>query len=645
MNLIALDKVSKGYGEKMLLQEISFGIEEGDKIGLLGINGSGKSTLLKLLAGREESDQGQIVRKRNLRMQYLSQNPAFNPADTVMDTVIRGDAPVMKILQQYRATVIAMEHHPLTDSLQQELSELSQQMEALDGWTLESEARNLLTRLGIQQFDTKMKDLSGGQRKRVALAAALMNPTDLLLLDEPTNHLDNQAIDWLEIYLQRFSGALLMVTHDRYFLERISRKIIEIERGQLFSYPGNYSVYLEKKLEREQIDLVMNDKKQALLRKELAWIRKGARARSTKQKARIERFEKLQDEPTSSNGQNLQISSNASRLGKKTIIMEDISHGYQEQKIIDTFSYRLARDERMGIVGANGVGKTTLLAIMKGEISPRQGSVEIGDTVKIGYFPQESTDLPEDMRVIDYIREAGEYLPSGKKMVSAAQMLETFLFPPDTHWTRLQKLSGGEKRRLHLLRILMTAPNVLLFDEPGNDLDIETLNILEDYLDDFSGAVVAVSHDRYFLDRICEKILAFEGFGKLVEYPGNYSDYLRYLALKQENKAADQTAANLNATGIVTKKDERVREKTRLLKFTYQEQKDFAEIDDKITAVEEEINVINKKINQAQSDYKLLGELTAMREEIIKHQDDLLERWTYLNELAEEIDKQRKNRR
>ena len=645
MNLIALDKVSKGYGEKMLLQEISFGIEEGDKIGLLGINGCGKSTLLKLLAGHEESDQGLIVRKKNLRMQYLSQNPAFDPSDTVMDTVIRGDAPIMKILQQYRATVIAMEHHPLTDSLQQALSELSQQMEAMDGWTLESEARNLLTRLGIQQFDTKMQDLSGGQRKRVALAAALMNPTDLLLLDEPTNHLDNQAIDWLEIYLQRFNGALLMVTHDRYFLERISRKIIEIERGQLFSFPGNYSIYLEKKLEREQIDLAMNDKKQALLRKELAWIRKGARARSTKQKARIERFEKLQDEPTSSNGQNLQISSNASRLGKKTIIMENISHGYQEQKIIDTFSYRLARDERMGIVGANGVGKTTLLAIMKGEISPRQGSVEIGDTVKIGYFPQESTDLPEDMRVIDYIREAGEYLPSGKKMVSAAQMLETFLFPPDTHWTRLQKLSGGEKRRLHLLRILMTAPNVLLFDEPGNDLDIETLNILEDYLDDFSGAVVAVSHDRYFLDRICEKILAFEGSGKLVEYPGNYSDYLRYLALKQENKVADQTAANLNATGIVAKKDERVREKTRLLKFTYQEQKDFAEIDDKITAVEEEINVINEKINQAQSDYKLLGELTAMREEIIKHQDDLLERWTYLNELAEEIDKQRKNRR
>lgn len=644
MNLIALDKVSKGYGEKMLLQEISFGIEEGDKIGLLGINGSGKSTLLKLLAGHEESDQGQIVRKKNLRMQYLSQNPAFDPSDTVMDTVIRGDAPVMKILQQYRATVIAMEHHPLTDSLQQALSELSQQMEAMDGWTLESEARNLLTRLGVQQFDAKMKDLSGGQRKRVALAAALMNPTDVLLLDEPTNHLDNQAIDWLEIYLQRFSGALLMVTHDRYFLERVSRKIIEIERGQLFSYPGNYSVYLEKKLEREQIDLVMADKKQALLRKELTWIRKGARARSTKQKARIERFEKLQDEPTRSNGQNLQISSNASRLGKKTIVLENISHGYQGQKIIEAFSYRLARNERMGIVGPNGVGKTTLLAIMKGEVIPRQGSIEIGDTVKIGYFPQESNNLPEDMRVIDYIREAGEYLPSGKKMVSAAQMLETFLFPPDAHWNRLQKLSGGEKRRLHLLRILMTAPNVLLLDEPGNDLDIETLKILEDYLDDFPGAVVAVSHDRYFLDRICEKILAYEGAGKFVEYPGNYSDYLSYLAFKQENKANDQTTENLTATGIAANEDERVKEKTRILKFTYQEQKDFAEIDDKITAVEEEIKGINERINQAQSDYKLLGELTAMREEIMHRQDDLLERWTYLSELAEEIEKQKNKR-
>ena len=638
MNLISLDKTSKTYTEKILLQEISIGIDEGDKIGLLGINGSGKSTLLKLIAGLEEPDQGQIVRKRNLRMQYLAQNPVFDPADTVMDMVFKGDTPIMKTVNHYRVVAAAMEQHPLNDQLQKEMAELSQQMDAMNGWALESEAQNILSRLGITQYDSKMNLLSGGQRKRAALAAALLNDAELLILDEPTNHLDNQAIDWLETYLQRFSGALLMVTHDRYFLERVSHKIIEIDRGRLLSYTGNYSAYLEKKLEREQTELTIADKNQALLRKELAWIRKGARARSTKQKARIERFEKLQSEPTRSEHQEVQITSNVSRLGKKTIIMENVSHAYHDQKIIDNYSCRLDRGERMGIIGANGVGKTTLLEIMQGAIIPRQGRVDIGETVKIGYFPQESTGLPDDMRLIDYIREAGEYLPSGKKMISAAQMLETFLFPSFTHWTRLEKLSGGEKRRLHLLRILMTAPNVLLLDEPGNDLDIETLKILEDYLDDFPGAVVTVSHDRYFLDRVCEKILAFEKSGKLVEYPGNYSDFLRSLEAKQgkQEKQDDEGSASS------VSKEPTVREKLKTLKFTFREQKEFAEIDDKIATVENELQEINQKINHAGSNYRLLEDLNAQRDEIITRQDDLLERWTYLNELAEAIEEQKK---
>ncbi|HNX92206.1 MAG TPA: ABC-F family ATP-binding cassette domain-containing protein [Syntrophomonas sp.] len=638
MNLISLDKTSKTYTEKILLQDISIGIDDGDKIGLLGINGSGKSTLLKLIAGLEEPDQGQIVRKRNLRMQYLAQNPVYDPADTVMDMVFKGDTPIMKTVNHYRVVAAAMEQHPLNDQLQKEMAELSQQMDAMNGWALESEAQNILSRLGITQYDSKMNLLSGGQRKRAALAAALLNDAELLILDEPTNHLDNQAIDWLETYLQRFSGALLMVTHDRYFLERVSHKIIEIDRGRLLSYTGNYSAYLEKKLEREQTELTIADKNQALLRKELAWIRKGARARSTKQKARIERFEKLQSEPTRSEHQEVQITSNASRLGKKTIIMENVSHAYQDQKIIDNYSCRLDRGERMGIIGANGVGKTTLLEIMHGAIIPRQGRVDIGETVKIGYFPQESTGLPDDMRLIDYIREAGEYLPSGKKMISAAQMLETFLFPSFTHWTRLEKLSGGEKRRLHLLRILMTAPNVLLLDEPGNDLDIETLKILEDYLDDFPGAVVTVSHDRYFLDRVCEKILAFEKSGKLVEYPGNYSDFLRSLEARQgkQEKQDDEGSASS------VSKEPTVREKLKTLKFTFREQKEFAEIDDKIATVENELQEINDKINHAGSDYRLLDDLNAQRDEIIKRQDDLLDRWTYLNELAEAIEEQKK---
>lgn len=639
MNLIVMDNVSKSYGEKLLLQEIGFGIDEGEKIGLLGINGSGKSTFLKLLAGQEETDQGQIIRNKHLRMEYLAQNPSFDSEATVMDTVLSGDAPAMRVWQRYHDVVKAMEADVPKPALQQEMAELSQQMEAVNGWALASDARNILMRLGIKQFDARMDTLSGGQRKRVALAAALMNPAELLILDEPTNHLDNQAIDWLEKYLQRFNGALIMVTHDRYFLERVCKRIIELERAQLYSYPGNYSVYLERKLEREKTELVIADKKQALLSKELAWIRKGARARSTKQKARIERFEKLQEEQVSLNQDKLHISSTASRLGKKTIILENISHAYETDKIIDNYSCILARNERLGIVGANGIGKSTLLRIMRGELIPDEGNVQTGSTVKIGYFPQESADLPDEMRVIDYIREAGEYLPGGKKMLSASQMLETFLFPPASHWTTLQKLSGGEKRRLHLLRILMEAPNVLLLDEPGNDLDIETLNILEDYLDDFPGAVAAVSHDRYFLDRICTKILAFEIPGQLLEYPGNYSDYLRLAARQDEDKSLIEQKSITDSKNN-SKKNERSGDKSKPIKFSFNEQKEFEEIEDKITAVEDEIKAIDTTINQAASDYLLLEELTALRREIIQRQDDLLERWTYLSELAEMIEKQ-----
>ena len=519
MILLTMEGVTKGYGEKLLLNEVSLGIEEDEKIGLLGINGSGKTTLLKLVAGRDEPDQGQIIRNKDLRINYLSQNPPFDPEHRVMDAVLNGDSPQLRVLQQYKILAQAHVGEATPESAQHELGRLSQEMDALDAWHLESDAQSLLTRLGIKEFDARMDELSGGQRKRVALAAALMNPADLLILDEPTNHLDNQAIDWLEKYLQKYYGALLMVTHDRYFLERVTKRIIEIEHANLYSYPGNYSVYLERKMERDENIAAVAGKQQTLLRKELAWIRKGARARTTKQKARIQRFEQLQENQPRITADKIEISSAASRLGKKTIIAENVTHSYGADDIIVGFSCILARDERMGIVGPNGIGKSTLLQILSGQLMPDQGRVEIGSTVKIGYFPQESTDMPDEMRVIDYIREVGEYLQTGKKLVSAAQMLETFLFPPAAQWTTLQKLSGGEKRRLHLLRILMGAPNILLLDEPGNDLDIETLTILEDYLDDFPGAVIAVSHDRYFLDRICTKIVEFEGEGKLTEYP------------------------------------------------------------------------------------------------------------------------------
>lgn len=644
MNLLIMDNVSKSYGAKQLLKDISFGIDEGEKIGLLGINGSGKSTFLKLLTGREEPDTGQVVRSKGLRMEFLSQNPAFEPEATVMDMVLGGDGPAMQVLRRYRQTVAALEQQNASPDLQQTLLTLNLQMDEMHGWALESDARTMLTRLGVHQFEAKMGELSGGQRKRAALAAALMNPAELLILDEPTNHLDNQAVEWLEKYLQRFSGALVMVTHDRYFLERVTNRIIELDRAHLYSYPGNYSLYLERKLEREEAEMATAERKQSLLRKELAWIRKGARARSTKQKARIERFEKMQEEQVQVSRDKLRISSAASRLGRKTIVLEHVSHGYEEETMIADYSCILDRDERIGIVGPNGIGKSTLLRIMSGDLLPEQGRVEIGSTVRIGYFPQESTDLPEDMRVIDYIREAGEYLPSGQRMLSASQMLETFLFSSASHWTPLQKLSGGEKRRLHLLRILMEAPNVLLLDEPGNDLDIETLTILEDYLDDFPGAVAAVSHDRYFLDRICDKILSFEGQGKLQEYPGNYSDLLRLSgsrpAVRKEQETAGESGQNKEP-----KKTDPLAEKTKQLKFTFKEQKEYAEIDEKIAAVEKALRAVNERINAAASDYLRLEALSAERQEILKRQDELLDRWMYLNERAEEIEQQKQNKR
>ncbi|MEQ8175456.1 MAG: ABC-F family ATP-binding cassette domain-containing protein [Syntrophomonadaceae bacterium] len=637
MNILTMDRVSKTFGEKNLLRQVSFGIEEGEKIGLLGVNGSGKSTFLKLAAGREEPDQGSIVWHKNLRIQYLAQEPLFEAQATVLNTVLSGDSPGMTAWQRYRALLKRIDREGENEVLHQELLQVSQEMEALDAWTLESDARGMLNRLGIQDYAGVMGQLSGGQRKRAALAAALMSSADLLLLDEPTNHLDNQAIDWLEEYLQRFNGALLMVTHDRYFLERVSSRIIELDRAGLYSYPGNYSTYLERKLEREAMEAASAEKKQALLRKELAWIKRGARARSTKQKARIQRFEQLQKDQVQIKDDKLQIAQLASRLGKKTIILEDVTHGYEGERLIQDYSCILERDERLGMVGANGIGKTTLLRIMSGELTPAQGRVEIGGTVKIGYFPQQSTGLPEDMRVIDYIREAGEYLKAGKRMLSASQMLETFLFSPAAQWTTLQKLSGGEKRRLHLLRVIMEAPNILLLDEPGNDLDIETLTILEDYLDDFPGAVVAVSHDRFFLDRICDKILAFEGNGSLAEYPGNYSDYLRYSTARPKNKP------DKDGQLVVEKVPEnKEKVKTKPPKFTFKEQKEFDEIDYRIASLEDQLIDCNRQISQAASDYQQLEELLAARQELERQLDDLLERWTYLTELAEAIAKQKK---
>lgn len=633
MNLLSVENLSKSYVEKILFNNISFGIEEGDKIGLIGVNGTGKSTFLKVLAGIDFPDQGTVTVGNNVRIEYLPQNPNFDDDATVLQQVFKGIAPVMQVLREYEHTVEMINNTPGDDKLQKKLILLSQQMDALDAWQLESEAKTILTKLGIANFTEKVGKLSGGQRKRIALASALINPAELLILDEPTNHIDNETVDWLEQYLNKRKGALIMVTHDRYFLDRVVNRIIELDRGRLYSYSGNYSKFLELKVEREEQQQASEKKRQNILRNELAWIKRGAKARTTKQKARIDRFEKLQQEKPEIAADKLEIPVGASRLGKKVIELEHISKGFAGSKLIEDFSYLCLQDDRVGIIGPNGSGKSTLLNIVSGSLNPDSGTVERGETVKIGYFSQENNELDESLRAIDYIKEEAEVIPTADgKLISASQMLQRFLFPPSVQWTPIAKLSGGERRRLYLLRVLMGAPNVLLLDEPTNDLDIQTLTILEDYLDEFPGAVIVVSHDRYFLDRIVDKIFAFEGNGVVTQYLGDYSEYQEYSkirSLELENSKAE--------SDIVKKENNTEKPKDRRLKFTFKEQKEYAEIDGIIAHLEKELKEVNARINQAGSDFALLQELVEIQQGLEKQLDELLERWTYLNELAEEI--------
>ena len=633
MNLLSVENLSKSYVEKILFKNISFGIEEGDKIGLIGVNGTGKSTFLKVLAGIDFPDQGTVTVGNNVRIEYLPQNPNFDDDATVLQQVFKGIAPVMQVLREYEHTVEMINNIPGDDKLQKKLILLSQQMDAWDAWQLESEAKIILTKLGIANFAEKVGKLSGGQRKRIALASALINPAELLILDEPTNHIDNETVDWLEQYLNKRKGALIMVTHDRYFLDRVVNRIIELDRGSLYSYSGNYSKFLELKVEREEQQQASEKKRQNLLRNELAWIKRGAKARTTKQKARIDRFEKLQQEKPEIAADKLEIPVGASRLGKKVIELEHISKGFAGSKLIEDFSYVCLRNDRVGIIGPNGSGKSTLLNIVSGSLNPDSGTVERGQTVITGYFSQENNELDESLRAIDYIKEEAEVIPTADgKLISASQMLERFLFPPGVQWTPIAKLSGGERRRLYLLRVLMGAPNVLLLDEPTNDLDIQTLTILEDYLDEFPGAVIVVSHDRYFLDRIVDKIFAFEGNGVVTQYLGDYSEYQEY------SKIRSLELENSKAESDIVKKDNHVEKpKDSRLKFTFKEQKEYAEIDGIIAQLEKKLKEVNERINQAGSDFALLQELVEIQQGLEKQLDELLERWTYLNELAEEI--------
>lgn len=639
MNLITLENISKSYSEKELFSNINLGINEGDKIGVIGINGTGKSTLLKIIAGIEVEDSGRIIKNSLINIEYLPQLPEFDAEKTVIQEVFRGNSPIIKVIREYEEALEDKNSNP------ERIMKLTHSMDNLNAWTIESEAKAVLTKLGIMDFNVKVGTLSGGQRKRIALAGALVNPSDLLILDEPTNHLDNETIDWLEQYLNKRKGALLMITHDRYFLDRVANEIIELDGGNLYTYEGNYSTFLQKKIEREEIEASSEKKRQSLLRKELAWIRRGAKARSTKQKARIDRFEKLTDEAIDLNEDKLEISLAGTRLGKKVIELNNITKVFRDKKVIDDFSYIVLRRDRVGIIGPNGEGKSTLMNIISGKLKPDSGTVEVGETVKIGMFSQESYHMNEGMRVIEYIREGAEFIENSEGYkLSASQMLERFLFTGSDQWTPISRLSGGEKRRLYLLRVLMESPNVLLLDEPTNDLDIETLKVLEDYIEEFPGAVISVSHDRYFLDRMAERIFSFEGKGKITQYTGNYSDVKELRdentkLLEEENKSLKDGKANQKH-----KEDVNVlKKKNNTLKFSYKEQREYDEIDNIVADLEQRLEQIEKDMHYYSTDYGKLNNLMKEKEETEQLLEEKMDRWMYLNELAEKIEESKRS--
>lgn len=593
MNILNAEKISKTYGEKVLFDKVVLGVNKGDKIGVIGVNGTGKSTFLKIIAGIEEPDAGEIVSGRGVTVSYLAQAPQFNPGDTIVGYVIKGKNNAS-----------------------------------------EAEAKTILTKLGITDFDAAINTLSGGQRKRIALARTLVSPAEVLILDEPTNHLDSDMVIWLEEYIKKFKGELIMVTHDRYFLDNVTNRIVELDGGKLYGYDTNYSGFLELKTQREEMERATEAKRANILRRELEWIRRGCQARSTKQQARIDRYEDMKEASrqarASFENKALEMNSVSTRLGKKTIELSDICKSFGEKKVIDDFTYIFLRDDRIGIIGKNGCGKSTLMKIITGNLKPDSGSVEIGDTVRIGYFMQENEPLDEKMTVLEFVRSIGEYVTTATGKATASQMCEKFLFGPKSQWTPISKLSGGEKRRLYLLSVLMSAPNVLILDEPTNDLDIETLEILEDYLDGFAGIVIVVSHDRYFLDRTVDRIFSFEGGGRLKQYEGGFSDY--YEKKQTENGIASDGATQsvkeaVSGDTTSAKPKKYYKERENKLKFTYAEQKEYDTIDDDIASLESKIEELDGEIAGAATQYSRLNELMQEKADVeaqLEHKMDRL---------------------
>ena len=592
MNILNIEHVSKVFGEKTIFDDVSFGIQEGDKIGIIGINGTGKTTLLRMIAGVEEPDSGQIIKQNGTRLAYLSQHPSFPEGATVLSYAFDGIAE--------------------------------------NDWALKSEVKSALNKLGITDHDMKMEHLSGGQKKKVALAKTLTSSFEILLLDEPTNHLDGEMISWLEDYLKRYKGVVIMVTHDRYFLDKVTNRILEISRGKLYGYEANYSKFLEMKAEREEMELASERKRQSVLRMELEWAKRGCRARTTKQKARLERLELLKNGKAPETDRLAEIDSVETRMGKKTIELHHVSKSYGERKLIDDFDYIVLKNQNLGIVGPNGCGKSTLLKMIAGLVEPDEGTIEIGETIRIGYFAQELPEMNTSQRVIDFVKDIAEYIPTKDGRITASQMLERFLFTPDMQYAPIEKLSGGEKKRLYLLSVLQAAPNVLIFDEANNDIDIPTMTILEDYLNSFQGIVITVSHDRYFLDNVVDRIFEFDGNGHLQQYEGGYTDYIE---AKQKREVPKEEVKAKKSTG---KNDWKQNRPTKL-KFSYMEQKEFETIDEDIAKLEEKLEKLDADMMANATNSAKLSELTLEKEFAEKQLEEKMERWVYLNDLAERI--------
>ena len=599
MNLLTMEHIIKSYTDRILLNDVGFSISENEKIGVIGINGMGKSTLLKVIAGIEPYDSGKISMRSQVKICYLPQTPVFESGTTVLKAAVEGN-----------------------------IDEMNQ-------WTVEADAKAMLNQLGFTEYDEKIEHMSGGQKKRIALVNALLTSADILVLDEPTNHLDNAMSEWLEEYLIQFRGAVLMVTHDRYFLDRVVNRIVEVDNGKLYSYPGNYSEFVRLKEERQNMALATERKRKSLLRTELEWLSRGARARSTKQKAHIDRIKAMQEIQDIQEEKRVSMSSVASRMGNKTIELSDISKSYGERVLIKDYNYIFLKNDRIGIIGPNGCGKTTLLKIINGIVRPDTGTVEMGQTIRVGYFSQENEYMDDSEKVIDYVKEVGEYITTPEGKITASQMLENFLFDGAMQWSRIEKLSGGEKRRLYLLRVLMSSPNVLILDEPTNDLDIQTLTILEDYLDRFDGIIIIVSHDRFFLDRTVNRIFSFEGEGEIRQFEGGYSDYLirkELEAVPEEKVSAGKAEkADKDANKDAWKQHE------KKIRFTYKEQKEFESIDDDIAELEGEIEKLDQEIAQNVTNSSRLNDLLKEKEQAEQELDEKMDRWVYLNDLNEQI--------